>query len=475
MSQKSQRFILTGCLSAIAVLGVSAIGVFLPLLPAPSARAQIFDEDTSISVYEKASPAVVSLEGSGATGSGSIVRSDGLILTNAHVVEGLSLVKVILSDGREFEGEVLGFAESGLDLAVVQIRGAANLPTIAFATPGAVRVGQQAFAIGSPFGFQGTYTTGIVSRIDPEKGLIQTDAAINPGNSGGPLLNSRGELIGVNTAIYSRGNAGNIGIGFAIPVEQVQPFLTAVREGRAPRTARTPNPARDRSLTTQDLALNGEVLRGSLERSDNMLSADRSFFDAYIFDARAGMRVDIQMSSRDIDPFLILVAPDGSPVAQDDDGGGGRNARIQATLPIDGKYFLVANSYQPGEMGNYNLQARVVERSNANRRAEFVLQQQGILGPDARRLSDGSLYREHRFQGAAGQRISLQLESPDFDTFLILYDSNGEKLADNDDLTEGNTNSQINVSLPRNDTYRVIVNSYTKEGQGRYRLTIRGQ
>lgn len=462
------------CLSAIAALGVGAIGVFLPLLPAPPARAQIFDEDTSISVYEKASPAVVSLEGRDATGSGSIVRSDGLILTNAHVVEGLSLVKVILSDGREFEGEVIGFAEQGLDLAVVQIRGAVNLPTIAFSSPGSVRVGQQAFAIGSPFGFQGTYTTGIVSRIDPEKGLIQTDAAINPGNSGGPLLNSRGELIGVNTAIYSRGNEGNIGIGFAIPVEQVQPFLTAVREGRALRTARTPNPARDRSFTTQDLALNGEVLQGSLERSDNMLSADRSFFDAYIFDARAGMRVDIQMSSRDIDPFLILVDPEGNPVAQDDDSGGGRNARIQATLPIDGKYFLVANSYEAGEMGNYNLQARVVERSAA-RRAELVLQQQGILGPDARRLSDGSLYREYRFQGAAGQRVSLELESPDFDTFLILYDSNGDKLAENDDLANGNTNSQINVSLPRNDTYRIIVNSYAEGGQGRYRLTVREQ
>ena len=473
MSQKS--LIQAQCLSAIAALGVNAIGFFVPLLPTSPARAQIFNEDTSIGVYEKASPAVVSLEGGDATGSGSIVRSDGLILTNAHVVEGLSLVKVILSDGREFEGEVIGFAESGLDLAVVQIRGGANLPTIAFAPPDSVRVGQQAFAIGSPFGFQGTYTTGIVSRIDREKGLIQTDAAINPGNSGGPLLNSRGELIGVNTAIYSRGNAGNIGIGFAIPVEQVQPFLTAVREGRASRTARNPNPARDRSLTTQTLALNGEIVRGSLERSDNMLSADRSFFDAYIFDARAGMQVEIQMNSRDIDPFLILVAPDGSPVAQDDDSGGGRNARIRATLPIDGKYFLVANSYERGEMGDYDLQARIVERSNAARRAEFILQQQGILAPGARRLNDGSLYQEHRFQGMAGQSVSLQLESSDFDTYLILLDSNGEKLGENDDIADGNTNSQINVSLPRDGTYRVIVNSYDEGGQGRYRLTIRGQ
>ncbi|MGK7928617.1 MAG: S1C family serine protease, partial [Spirulina sp.] len=237
MSRKSQRHISAGCSIAIAALGFAAIGISAPLLPVSPARAQIFNEDTSIRVYEQASPAVVSLEGGDATGSGSIVRSDGLILTNAHVVEGLSVVNVILADGREFQGEVIGFAEDGLDLAVVQIRGAIDLPTLTFAPPGSVRVGQQAFAIGSPFGFQGTYTTGIVSRIDREKSLIQTDAAINPGNSGGPLLNSRGELIGVNTAIYSRGNAGNIGIGFAIPVEQVQPFLTAVRDGRAPRIA----------------------------------------------------------------------------------------------------------------------------------------------------------------------------------------------------------------------------------------------
>ncbi|WP_239121379.1 MULTISPECIES: trypsin-like peptidase domain-containing protein [Spirulina sp. CCY15215] len=474
MNKNNQNLIKAGCLSAIAVLGINGMSLGFPLSLQP-AQAQIFDENTSIGVYEKASPAVVSLEGDGATGSGSIVRSDGLILTNAHVVQEMSVVKVILSDGRELEGEVIGFDQSGLDLAVVQIRGANNLPTIPFASSGSVRVGQQAFAIGSPFGFQGTYTTGIVSRIDPEKGLIQTDAAINPGNSGGPLLNSRGELIGVNTAIYSRGNAGNIGIGFAIPIEQVQPFLTAVNEGRASRTARDPNPSRDRTLTTQNLNLNGEIIQGSLDRGDNLLSADRSFFDAYTFEARAGMQIEIQMSSNNLDPFLILVAPDGTNVARDDDSGGGRNAKILATLPLDGKYFLVANSYQRGEMGNYNLQARVLDGSNATRRAEFVLQQQGILGANARRLNDGSLYQEHRFRGLAGQSVSLRLESPDFDTYLILVDANGEKLGENDDFTEGDTNSQIEVRLPRDEVYRVIVNSYAQEGRGRYQLTIRGQ
>ena len=196
---------------------------------APALAQSTVDEATTIRVYDQVSPAVVAITTSDGGGSGSIIDANGLILTNAHVVGTESVVTVQLSDGRTFEGDVVGYGESRLDLAAVRLRGnPTGLPTVTIAPLNSVRVGQSAFAIGSPFGLQGTLTVGIVSRIDTERNVIQTDAAINPGNSGGPLLNRNGEMIGVNTSIFTTGeNGGNVGIGFAIPINEVQPFLAS--------------------------------------------------------------------------------------------------------------------------------------------------------------------------------------------------------------------------------------------------------
>ncbi len=154
-------------------------------------------------------------------GSGFIVQPDGVILTNAHVVDGADEVRVKLSDRREFKGKVLG-VDKPTDIAVVKID-AKGLPTVKLGDPSQVRVGEWVLAIGSPFGFDNTVTAGIVSatsRSLPEGTyvpFIQTDAAINPGNSGGPLFNLRGEVIGINSQIYSR-TGGYMGVAFAIPI-----------------------------------------------------------------------------------------------------------------------------------------------------------------------------------------------------------------------------------------------------------------
>ena len=155
-------------------------------------------------------------------GSGFIVHPDGVVLTNAHVVEGADEVKVKLSDRREFKGKVVG-VDKLTDVAVVKID-AKDLPTAKLGDPSKMRVGDWVLAIGSPFGFENTVTAGIVSgtsRSLPEGTyvpFIQTDAAVNPGNSGGPLFNLRGEVIGVNSAIYSR-TGGYMGVAFAIPID----------------------------------------------------------------------------------------------------------------------------------------------------------------------------------------------------------------------------------------------------------------
>lgn len=444
-----------------------------PFTPAP-AIAEDTDESTNIRVYEQASPAVVAIDAGNSTGSGSIISPDGLILTNAHVIEDAGdTVQVTLADGREFTADVIGFDSNGLDLAAVQLRGASNLPTIPFASADSVRVGQKAFAIGSPFGLRNTFTTGIVSRIDTERGVIQTDAAINPGNSGGPLLNSQGQLVGVNTAIFSLGeHGGNIGIGFAIRIEEVQPFLTAVRNGTASQTAqRQSQPGGNQP--PQHIALGGAPINGSLASGDNVLPADNSFFDVYTFDGQAGQQVSIEMTSGAIDPFLILIGPNGEEVAQDDDGGGNANAKIVVALPASGKYTLVANSYQGGESGDYRLQATANGVSPQPQTTGVILQERGELASGDLVLGDdGSLFDVYEFSGEAGQTVTITLESTEFDPYLILVDSSGKAIEQNDDASSSNTNAFLRVRLPQTGTYQAIVNSYDRTGRGRYQLTV---
>ncbi|MGK7918621.1 MAG: trypsin-like peptidase domain-containing protein [Trichodesmium sp.] len=324
-----------------------------------------FEEQTNIRVYERASQAVVSIDTDKTNGSGTIISPDGMVLTNAHVVSQGGVVTITLADGRKVEADVIGFGEAGLDLAVLKIRGERNLPTIRIASPDSTKVGQRAFAIGNPFGrFQGTLTVGIVSRIDKQRGLIQTDAAINPGNSGGPLLNSSGELIGVNTAIFTRGQlGGNIGIGFAISIDRVPEFIVAVREGRAPLVAQQETAMFDEAQA-EKLDLNGLIeVKGNLDRESNLLPVDNSYYDLYAFEGRAGQKISIDMSSNQIDSYLILLNSNGQELAQDDDSGGQKNARIIITLPEDGTYKLLANSYEAGESGNYQLKIEAVSPS----------------------------------------------------------------------------------------------------------------
>jgi serine protease Do len=154
-------------------------------------------------------------------GSGFIIESNGLILTNAHVVEGANTIYVTLTDKREFKAKLLGM-DKRTDIAVVKIE-ARDLPKLPLGDSSRVRVGEWVLAIGSPFGLENTVTAGIVSAKSRDTGdylpFIQTDVAVNPGNSGGPLLNTAGQVIGINSQIFSR-SGGYMGISFAIPIDE---------------------------------------------------------------------------------------------------------------------------------------------------------------------------------------------------------------------------------------------------------------
>jgi S1-C subfamily serine protease len=194
-------------------------------------------EEITVRVAREATPTVVSVSRRGGAGSGVIVREDGVIVTNAHVVGNARSVEVSLADGRSFTGQVLD-RDPTIDIAVVRIN-ANRLPAARLGDSDRLVVGQTAVAIGNPLGLERTVTSGVVSAVNRSprgfelQGLIQTDAAINPGNSGGPLLDSSGRVIGINTAILQ----GATGLGFAVPInlanDVVRQVLTTGRVVRA--------------------------------------------------------------------------------------------------------------------------------------------------------------------------------------------------------------------------------------------------
>ena len=168
------------------------------------------EEEVNITVYETINPAIVAIdaeiEDGVSSGTGCIVSSDGYILTGSHVIEGFKSVIVKTSSGQNYKAQVVATMGKNKDLALLKISPKKPLQTIKFGDSDTIKVGQKVLAIGNPFGFSGTLTQGIISRIDYKKGKIQTDAAINPGCSGGPLLNSSGEVIGINQSIYNPDN-----------------------------------------------------------------------------------------------------------------------------------------------------------------------------------------------------------------------------------------------------------------------------
>ncbi|WOX23527.1 S1C family serine protease [Streptomyces solicathayae] len=240
------------------------------------------NKGTVAGVAEAVSPSIVEISASGtagkSTGSGVIITSDGEIVTNNHVVSGASEITVQLSDGKRYRATVVG-TDPDKDLALIKLQGASGLKAATLGDSSKVKVGEEVVAIGSPEGLTGTVTSGIVSALDrdvtvakdegrdqqqqqpqydPRQGwpfefggqefngdtgdskttykAIQTDASLNPGNSGGALINMNGEIIGINSAMYSPSSsngstAGSVGLGFAIPIDTVKGDLDALRSG----------------------------------------------------------------------------------------------------------------------------------------------------------------------------------------------------------------------------------------------------
>lgn len=242
-------------LVALVVMSAASGAFAAQALSNTASAAPLFDEDSVSALYDRAIPAVIEvdvalgqMEGSrrfhpsGGQGSGFLIDGEkGYILTNNHVIEGASRVRVVLKDARTIDAEIVGSSPSD-DVALLKVDPSAvqGVAPLVLGDSATVKPGQMAIALGSPYGLQESITVGVVSGVNRSRpggrgrtitGMIQTDALLNPGNSGGPLLNSRGEVIGINTSVESS-LAGNSGIGFAIPIDTVKSLLTQLELGQ---------------------------------------------------------------------------------------------------------------------------------------------------------------------------------------------------------------------------------------------------
>ena len=355
------------------VLPSSPAGVtgeaIMPLSPVPSSdldgpteEPAVLDvytaEELLIDLYDQVSPSVVHIAasrgelGEGGTGTGWVLDVKGRIVTNNHVVEDADQIAVRFADGETVEAELLG-ADADSDLAVLQVDVPADrLRPVVLGDSDALRVGQMAIAIGNPFGFEQTMTTGIVSALGrsvrQESGfslpqLIQTDAAINPGNSGGPLLDSRGQVIGVTTLIYSR-SGSSAGVGFAVPVNTVRRVVPSlIEEGSYA----------DPWIGIQGLSVD-PLIAEQLELPVERGALVQGVVPGGPADA-AGLRAtDPDLSIDDFDPSMlgdVIVAIDGEPVRGMDDlilylTGTRVGQQVELTVFRDGVEQLVALTLQ---------------------------------------------------------------------------------------------------------------------------------
>jgi S1-C subfamily serine protease len=271
-----------------------------PVLVEPTAIADptvATDEQNNIEIYRAFSPGVVNITNhsyqqdffgaypSEGTGSGSIIDDRGHILTNFHVVQNASQLEVQIENDK-YPATLVG-TDRDNDLAVIKVDvpGGRRLTTITLGTSSGLQVGQKVLAIGNPFGLQRTLTTGIISGLERPlrdsasrrtiQGAIQTDASINPGNSGGPLLNAKGEMIGINTAIYSP-SGGSVGIGFAVPVDIARKFIPdLISKGYVSRPwlGVTTMPLDRRIARAMDLSVEQGIIVGDVTRGSGAAAA----------------------------------------------------------------------------------------------------------------------------------------------------------------------------------------------------------
>lgn len=341
-------------LAAAAVIGGGAGAVATTALHDDSPTVRTVTETRTVStpasegsalsphdVYQSAKDSVAYITTGSGTGSGFVISDDGYIVTNAHVVEGANgQIKAKVGDGKTLDAKLVG-QDASTDLALLKVD-ASNLKPLALGDSSTVQVGDAAYAIGNPFGLDRTLTTGVVSALQREisspngfsiDDVIQTDAAINPGNSGGPLFDAQGKVIGVNSQIESpnagsSGEAGNVGIGFAIPANTVKSVVEQLKAtGKASHAylGVSTADASGAGAQVQQVTANGPAAQGGLQPGDIITSIggkpvdDSSALSSLVDEHKAGDSVQVKVTRSGSEKTLTIKLgerPDTTATAQ---------------------------------------------------------------------------------------------------------------------------------------------------------------
>jgi len=453
------RLATSGLLMMQTAIATTIISEFTLTTPGTLLTQSASAQTRGRSNVQDAEAAVVYIEtDQGRSGSGVVIDSNGLIVTNAHVVEGARRV-VVTVQGRQVEAEVVSRGSSNcLDLALLQLPGQRNLPTLSFASSDDIYKTQPVWALGFPVGSTPTSASivqGSISNIRPASGDIVFDAPVNRGNSGGPVVDNRSRLVGITTA----GATNNQNINYAISVDQVRMFVDAYRHGMGFSIGQylIPAVASAAQPIGQALTLARGTVEGSLQSGDSRLCGDNSAADVYTFEARAGQSVMLEMMSSDVGSYLMLIAPNGQLIARTGSNGVNRKALLLQKLGQTGTYVLLANAERPEQSGGYDL-----------RISRPLLVEQGRLdASSAPCFSNGARCQQYGFQGQAGQTVTMWAQSA-FDSYLIVQDAKGETVVEGQADREGN----VTFQLPTDGWYSLIVAGVHAEAEGSFVVSI---
>ncbi|MGF1538161.1 MAG: S1C family serine protease [Elainellaceae cyanobacterium] len=437
-----------------AVLG-TIVGEVISTQPQlPNARVA-FAQDNKVQEVESATVYVETDRGSG---SGVVVDPNGLVVTNAHVLEGASEVSVKIQ-GRQYQARVVSMGDSRcLDLALLQIEGAQNLAIAPLGDAESVYKTQAIYAIGFPLGNSissdsATITRGIISNIHPDIGRIQLDSPISPGNSGGPIVDSDGNLIGIATS----GARGANDINSAISVDKVTTFINAYRHGVSIPPVIMPGSAPDGDALSKALPVNGDAVQGVLQTGDSRLCLNSGLSDLYTFEAEAGQNIMLELSQMDMGGHVFLVGPDGELVAQATTESREQSSFILEKLAQTGTYTVVTSAADANYSGRYQLRA-----------TRPILVEAGLVHSSvAPCFDEGQRCLTYKFQGSAQQAITLMLQS-EFAPYIMLISPDGEVV----DSGRTDKSMAVNFTLSEEGWYTLVVGTQTPEDGGNFFVAI---
>ena len=486
-------------------LTTTVLAALALVLPATRAAAQ----PDVVSITRRASPAVITLNTYGLngrpTGLGSgFFLPDGRIATNRHVVENSSRVEAVTQDDRRLGTATYAEAVGGAtaDLAILpRITNPPATLNLARALP---EVGEAVVVIGAPEGLSNTVSTGIVSAIRRIDGrtLVQISAPISHGSSGGPVLNMRGEVIGVSVSVLSEGQ----NLNFAVPVTELSRLATGPRgrialtgdlrfggQGTGPGGTRPSGPdISSLNLRTLPRIALGQTVNGRLATGD-FRRPDGSYADAYVYTGRAGEQITMTLRSSDFDAWAVVDDPNGPMREHDDDSAGNLDAELTVTLPHAGQYLIVANSVAEGATGSYTLSLRGGAgqggQNNGNDSPgrtstgdEFdpgsatpVRSGQTVTGQLTRsdtRRGDGSYADSYLYSGRAGEQLTVTLRATGFNAWVVVDEPNGP-FREHGGSGGGNT-ARLTVTLPRSGQYIILANSVDANATGSYVMSVQG-